>query len=56
MVTSAWTNVHPLIKIIPVAWEHSIPYGLLHSRQPSETVQRFLSAVQKIMDQKMVSL
>lgn len=56
MATSAWTNVHPLLKIIPVAWERSIPYGLLHSRQPSETVQRFLSAVQKIMDQKMDSL
>ena len=51
MATKAWTNVHPLLKIIPVEWEHSIPYGLLHSPNPSGTVQSFLSAVQKaVMD------
>lgn len=41
-----WANVHPLLKVIPVEWEHSIPYGLLHSPRPSETVKRFLKAVQ----------
>ncbi|MCM1246680.1 MAG: LysR family transcriptional regulator [Roseburia sp.] len=49
MATKAWVNVHPLLKIIPVEWEHTIPYGLLHSPEPSGTVQRFLSAVQKTM-------
>ena len=39
-----WANVHPLLKIIPVDWDFSIPYGLLHSPTPSETVQRFLTA------------
>lgn len=42
----SWANVHPLLKVIPVEWEHSIPYGLLHSPRPSETVKRFLKAVQ----------
>lgn len=42
-----WASVHPLLKVIPVEWEHSIPYGLLHSPQPSETVQQFLEAVRK---------
>ena len=41
-----WANVHPLLKVIPVVWEHGIPYGLLHSSQPSEIVKRFLAAVQ----------
>lgn len=41
-----WANVHPLLKVIPVGWEHSIPYGLLYSPQPSETVKRFLEAAQ----------
>lgn len=49
MATKVWTNVHPLLKIIPVEWEHTIPYGLLHSPNPSNIVQRFLSAVQKTM-------
>lgn len=41
-----WANVHPLLKVIPVIWEHGIPYGLLHSSQPSEIVKRFLAAAQ----------
>lgn len=41
-----WANVHPLLKVIPVEWEHSIPYGLLHAPQPSETVRHFLEAAQ----------
>lgn len=41
-----WADVHPLLKVIPVEWEHSIPYGLLHSPQPSDTVKRFLAAAQ----------
>ena len=39
-----WANVHPLLKVIPVEWEHSIPYGILHSPSPSPTVKRFLDA------------
>lgn len=42
-----WTSVHPLLKVIPVEWEHSIPYGLLHSPHPSENVGQFLAAAQK---------
>lgn len=41
-----WANVHPLLKVIPVVWEHGIPYGLLHSSRPSEIVKRFLAAAQ----------
>lgn len=45
----AWENVHPLLKVVPVAWNHAIPYGLLHSPNPSETVERFLTAIQKVL-------
>ncbi|MGG7160713.1 LysR family transcriptional regulator [Clostridium baratii] len=41
-----WANVHPLLKVIPVEWEHGIPFGLLHSPQPSQIVTRFLKAAQ----------
>lgn len=44
MAIPGWANVHPLLKVIPVEWEHHIPYGLLHSPQPSKTVERFLAA------------
>lgn len=43
-----WANVHPLLKVIPVEWDYSMPYGLLHAPEPSENVARFLEAVRKI--------
>lgn len=49
MAVNTWASVHPLLKIIPVEWDHFIPYGLLHSQAPSETVQHFLAAMQEIL-------
>lgn len=46
LVFPGWANVHPLLKVIPVEWKHSIPYGLLHAKQPSKTVKLFLEAAQ----------
>lgn len=47
MTIDTWENVHPLLKTIPVDWDYTIPYGLLHAPEPSPTVQRFLEAVDK---------
>lgn len=52
VAVQAWENVHPLLKVIPVEWDHSIPYGLLHSPEPSETVKRFLTALQTVLHEK----
>lgn len=40
----SWANVHPLLKVIPVEWDHSIPFGLLYTPQPTPAVARFLDA------------
>lgn len=47
MAVKKWQYVHPLLKILPVDWNYTIPYGLLHSPNPSPMVRQFLSAVQK---------
>lgn len=47
MAVSKWQYVHPLLKILPVDWNYTIPYGLLHSHQPSPVVKKFLQAVKK---------
>ncbi len=44
MAVPQWQNVHPLLKIIPVDWKYEIPFGLLHSREPSKTVKDFIKA------------
>lgn len=41
MAVSCWESVHPLLKIIPVNWDHKIP---LHAEHPNSTVERFLKA------------
>lgn len=46
MAIGSWEGVHPLLKIIPVKWEHSVPYGLLYSPTPSEIVNKVLTAAQ----------
>ena len=43
-----WANIHPLLKVIPVEWDYTMPYGLLHSPAPSATVEKVLAAVQTI--------
>lgn len=50
MAVRTWMSVHPLLKIIPVEWEHEIPYGLLHSQTPSPNVQRFLDALRQVIN------
>lgn len=48
MTIDAWENVHPLLRTLPVEWNYTIPYGLLHSPRPSPTVERFLQAVGQV--------
>ena len=43
-----WANVHPLLKVIPVEWNHCIPYGILHSPTPTPIVHQFLDAAEKV--------
>ena len=47
MAVENWRYVHPLLKILPVDWGYTIPFGLLHSPHPSATVKQFLRAVEK---------
>lgn len=43
-----WKDIHPLLKIIPVQWNFTIPFGILHSQKPSKDVQKFLNAIKKV--------
>jgi DNA-binding transcriptional LysR family regulator len=52
LVIKRWTNIHPLIKILPVEWSHTVPFGLLHSPSPSDQVQSFIDSVAQGYDYK----
>lgn len=49
MTIDYWRNIHPLLKVVPVDWDYTIPFGLLHAPSPSQTVTRFLRAVKDVM-------
>lgn len=50
MAVPQWESVHPLLKILPVEWNHSVPFGLLHSPTPSPTVRKLIRTVVQIMN------
>lgn len=52
LVINRWTNIHPLMKIIPVAWNHAVPFGLLYSPSPSAPVQSFIDSVAQVYNLK----
>ncbi len=49
MAIENWQSVHPLLKILPVDWKYTIPFGLLHAIHPSESVKCFLEAAKQTM-------
>ena len=48
LAISGWASVHPLLKVLPVEWDYSIPYGILHSPEPSPIVQQFLDVAKVV--------
>lgn len=40
--------MHSRLKALPVDWNYTIPFGLLHAHGSAVTVKRFLSAVRAV--------
>ena len=52
MAVPQWEGVHPLLKVLPVDWDYSIPFGLLHSPTPSPTVKKLMDAIAQVMEER----
>lgn len=37
-----WTEVHPLFRSLPIDWDLTVRFGILHALNPSDPVKRFL--------------
>ena len=48
MCIDNWSNTHPLLKVLPVEWNYTMKFGLLHAPKPSLEVKIFLKAVQQV--------
>jgi hypothetical protein len=47
LTLDAWKDVHPSLVTLPVDWEYTIPYGVLYSLKPSNSVLLFVKALQE---------
>lgn len=45
-----WKDVHPLLVSKPVAWDFTLPFGILHAPEPSAPVQEVLDAVAAVAE------
>ena len=52
LVIEKWSCVHPMMKVIPVDWEYTIPFGILYPPEPSKMLRRFLDSVRQVVDEK----
>lgn len=49
LVIEKWSCVHPMVKVIPVEWNHAISFGILCPSQPTKMLERFLNAVRQVV-------
>lgn len=42
MAIPDWDSIHPLLKILPVEWDYTIPFGILYSNTPSKAVRELI--------------
>lgn len=40
-----WSGLHPSIITLPMDWEYRIPYGLLYSKEPTDSMRSFINAL-----------
>ena len=48
ITVEGWEDVHPLLKLIPVDWEDSSPFGVFYSPTPTKLVKRFVDLLGSI--------
>lgn len=48
MAIDGWENIHPLLKIIPVKWDYSVPFGIMYSLNPTKQVEKFIQILKEI--------
>lgn len=41
-----WKNAHPLLKIIPVRWNYTTPFGIMYSPHPSYQVKELIKILE----------
>ena len=43
-----WRDIHPAVVTLPMEWDYAVPYGVVHARQPSTAVARFVETLRSV--------
>ena len=43
-----WRDIHPAVVTLPMEWDYAVPYGVVHARQPSAAVARFVETLRSV--------
>lgn len=49
MTIDNWKMVHPFLKILPVDWGYTLPFGLMYSPKPGPLVKKFIKAMERVV-------
>lgn len=49
IIPECWKNIHPDIISLPVHWDYTVPYGILYSSNPSESVLNFIKVAENLL-------
>lgn len=41
----AWEGVHPGVVTLPMAWDYTVPYGIVYAKDPAPHLARFVDAI-----------
>ena len=48
ITVEGWEDVHPLLRLIPVDWEDSVPFGVFYSPTPAKLVKKFIGLLSSV--------
>ena len=47
---------HPLTKMLPIEWDYTVPFGILYSKNPTETTKKLINAFKEVAEHNDIAL
>lgn len=48
-IPEVWADVHPSLVTLPMAWEYTLPYGIVYAKKPSAIFNEFIRLIKRHM-------
>ena len=44
-----WEDIHPMMKMIPIEWDYTIPFGIIYSLHPNKNVEILIDTLKQLL-------